>query len=82
MGAHLGSQTKGISKQNYHENQFKPSIYIYDCVLYIYTPTGKREDLWETHVKRPKVFKCQGAYMSISLMLYFNLSRVLTSGRD
>ena len=43
-----------------------------DWVLYIYTPTGKREDLWETRVKRPKVFKCQGAYMSISLML--NLS--------
>ena len=41
------------------------------------TPSGKREDLWDTHVKRPKVFKCLGAYMSISLMLY--LSRVLTS---
>ena len=33
---------------------------------YIYTSTGKREDLWESHVKRPKVFKCLGAYMSIS----------------
>ena len=43
---------------------------------YIYTPTGKREDLWESHVKRPKVFKCLGAYMSISQALY--LSRVLT----
>ena len=36
-----------------------------DCVC-IYTPTGKREDLWESLVKRPKVFKCLGAYMSIS----------------
>ena len=36
------------------------------------TPTGKREDLWETHVKRPKVFKCLGAYMSISLVLYLS----------
>ena len=51
-------------------------------MLYIYTPTGKREDLWETRVKRPEVFKCLVAYMSISLMLYFNLSRALTSGRD
>ena len=25
-------------------------IYTYMC---IYTPTGKREDLWETRVKRP-----------------------------
>ena len=33
---------------------------------YSYTPTGKREDLWESHVKRPKVFKCPGAYRSIS----------------
>ena len=30
--------------------------------------------------QRPKVFKCLGAYMSISLVLY--LSRVLTSGGD
>ena len=44
------------------------------------TPTGKREDLWETCIKKPKVFKCLGAYMSISLVLY--LSRVLTSGED
>ena len=43
---------------------------------YIYTSTGKREDLWESHVKRPKVSKCLGAYMSISQVLY--LSRVLT----
>ena len=33
---------------------------------YIYIPTGKSEDLWESHVKRPKVFKCLGTYMSIS----------------
>ena len=52
------------------------------CVLllfiheYIYTPTGKMEDLWESCVKRPKVFKSLGAYMSISQVLY--LSRVLT----
>ena len=39
----------------------------------IYTPNGKREDLWDTHVKRPKVFKCLGAYMSISLMLYLSI---------
>ena len=32
---------------------------------YIYTPTGKREDLRESCVKRPKVFKWLGAYMSI-----------------
>ena len=38
-------------------------IFIRDC---IYTPIGKREDLWETRVKRPKVFKCLGAHMSIS----------------
>ena len=38
-------------------------LIIHEC---IYTPTGKREDLWESHVKRPKVFKCLGAYMSIS----------------
>ena len=35
-------------------------------VYCIYTPTDKREDLWETHVKRPKEFKCLGAYKSIS----------------
>ena len=40
----------------------------------IYTPTGKREDLWETRAKRPRVFKCLGAaYMSISLMLYLSI---------
>ena len=39
-------------------------------MIVCYTPTGKREDLWESHVKRPKVFKCQDAYMSISLKLY------------
>ena len=33
---------------------------------YIYTTTGKREDLWESHMKKPRVFKCLGAYMSIS----------------
>ena len=38
------------------------------------------EDLWDTCVKRPKMFKCLGAYMSISLMLY--LLRVFTSGQD
>ena len=37
--------------------------FICEC---LYTPTGKREDLWESHVKRPKVFKYLGAYMSIS----------------
>ena len=55
-------------------------VYLFVIVHCIYTPTGKREDLWETHVKRPKVFKCLGACMSISLGLY--LSRVLTSGED
>ena len=53
---------------------------VYLFVIVYCTPTGKREDLWETHVKRPKVFKCLGACMSTSLMLY--LSRVLTSGKD
>ena len=44
------------------------------------SPTGKREDLWDTHVKRPKVFKCLGAYMSISLMLYLSIcQKVFTS---
>ena len=38
-------------------------LFIHEC---IYTPIGKREDLWESHVKRPKVFKCLGVYMSIS----------------
>ena len=46
----------------------------------IYTPTGKREDLWETQVKRPQMFKCLGAYKSISYVLY--LSNVLTKYRD
>ena len=32
----------------------------------VFIPTGKREDLWESHVKSPKVFKCLGAYMSIN----------------
>ena len=38
-------------------------LFIFEC---IYIPTGKREDLWEPDVKRPKVFKCLGAHMSIS----------------
>ena len=42
----------------------KPMIRV--IVYCIYTPTGKREDLRESGVKRPKVFKCLGAYMSIS----------------
>ena len=30
-------------------------IFVYKPAIreIIYTPTGKREDLWETHVKRP-----------------------------
>ena len=40
-------------------------LFLFMCE-YIYTPTDKREDLWESHVKRPKVFKCLGAYKSIS----------------
>ena len=43
---------------------YKPMIRV--TVYCIYTPTGKREDLWNSCVKRPKVFKCLGAYMSIS----------------
>ena len=39
-------------------------LFIHDC---IYNHTGKREDLWQSCVKRPKVFKCLGAYMSINL---------------
>ena len=53
---------------------------MYLFVIVFCTPTGKREDLWDTHVKRHKVFKCLSAYMSFSLMPY--LSRVLTSGKD
>ena len=30
------------------------SVYLFVIVYCIYTPTGKREDLWETHVKIPK----------------------------
>ena len=30
---------------------YKPMIRV--IVYCIYTPTGKREDLWEPHVKRP-----------------------------
>ena len=48
-------------------------VYLFVIVHVYYTPNGKREDLWETHVKRPKVFKCLGAYMSISLMLYLSI---------
>ena len=40
---------------------YKPMIRVI-----VFIPTGKREDLWESHVKRLKVFKCLGAYMSIS----------------
>ena len=90
MGAHLGLQNKGISKLtgfpklSKQRNPRKPKLLqdiefsqVYLFVIVYCTPTGKREDLWDTHVKRPKVFKCLGAYTSISLVLY--LSRVLTS---
>ena len=30
---------------------YKPIIRVIEYC--IYTPTGKRDDLWETHVKRP-----------------------------
>ena len=40
--------------------------FLFVIVYCIYTPTGKREDLWETQVKRPNVLKCLGAYMSTS----------------
>ena len=49
-------------------------MYLFVIVYCIYTPSGKREDLWETHVKRPRVFKCLGTYMSISLVLYLSKS--------
>ena len=42
----------------------KPVIRV--IVYCIYTPTGKREDLWKSHVKRPKVIECLGAYMSLA----------------
>ena len=32
---------------------YKPAIRV--IVYCIYTPTSKREDLWESRVKRPKV---------------------------
>ena len=35
----------------YHLFDHKPMKRV--MVNCIYTPTGKREDLWETHVKRP-----------------------------
>ena len=42
----------------------KPMIRV---ILYsIYTPIGKREDLWKFHVKIHSMFKCLGAYMSIN----------------
>ena len=48
----------------YHLFDHKPMIKV--IVNCIYTPTGKKEDLWETRVKRALVFKCLGAYKSIS----------------
>ena len=53
------------------------------CIVIIYTTTGKREDLWETHVKRPKVLKVPKCLYVYELdTIFINLSRVLTSGRD
>ena len=62
---------ESLESQNYHEilNLAKCN---YLCMC-IYTPNGKREDLWDTHVKRPKVFKYLSAYISISLMLYLSI---------
>ena len=84
MGAHPGFQNwgnKGIPiKPKLSWDIELSQVYLFVIVYCIYTPTGKRKDLWETHVKRPRLLKCLGAYMSISLVLY--LSRALTSGKD
>ena len=45
---------------------------IVDC---IYTPTGKREDLWGNSCKETLSVKCLEAYKSISYVIY--LSKVL-----
>ena len=38
-------------------------VYLFVIVYCIYTPTGKREDLWDARIKRPSVFKCLSAYI-------------------
>ena len=68
MGAHPGSQNGGDLKTNVipklregipikpklsHDIEFS-QVYLFVIVYCIYTPTGKREDLWDAHVKRPK----------------------------
>ena len=40
-------------------------VYLFVIAYCIYTPTGKREDLWDAHVKRPSVFKCLSAYICL-----------------
>ena len=41
-------------------------------VYCIYTPTGKREDLWDAHVKRPSVFQCLSAYICLLAWSYIS----------
>ena len=48
-------------------------MYLFVIAYCIYTPTGKRQDLWETCVKEAQT--CLSAYMSISLMLYLLIDK-------
>ena len=67
-------KTKGISKLIGFQNQGIPieakllrdidlsQVYLFVIAYCIYTPTGKREDLWDACEKRPNVFKCLYVY--------------------
>ena len=69
MGAHLGFQNywnKGILRKLKLSRYIDLSqAYLFVIVYCIFTPTGKREDLWDARVKRPSVFKCLSAYICL-----------------
>ena len=46
------SKTKERKESQLQDIEFS-QVHLFVIVYCIYTPTGKREDLWETRVKRP-----------------------------
>ena len=45
-------------------------VYLFVIAYCDCTPTGKREDLWDAHVKRPTGFKCLSAYICLLAWCY------------
>ena len=67
LKAKLDSKTNEIkeSLESLLQDIDLSQVYLFVIAYFIYTPTGKREDLWDALVKRPIVFKCLSPYICV-----------------